>query len=195
MLCMNVSIFPKTIVSLVRPAIQALAGRLFVLTAQRKGSKNYRLSITNFFETGFVTCFYEQLLMSPVFAHLEIRHEMPHVTGSVGRPEQSDLWIRAFNGGEYHLIEVGHFSKQKVHTDAKKMRRNNPTGPNWFLALFTDQTEAKDPWKVIQSSFKRRNGLDSTLIETDKRLVVSFEVYRPNAQPDVFGAALFKVSK
>jgi len=192
---MNVSKFPSTLISLVRPAVHALAGRLFVLTAQRTGSKHYRLSITNFFETGFVTCLYEQLLMSPVFAHLEVRHEMPHQTGAVGRPEQSDLWVRAFNGGAYHLIEVGYYSVGKVHSDAKKMKKNNPTGPNWFLALFTDQAEAKDPWSVIQSSCKRKNGLDSSLIQTDQRLVVSFEVYRPNAQPDFFGAALFKVCK
>jgi hypothetical protein len=79
----------------------------------------------------------------------------------------------------------------KVHADLAKIEALNPRGANWFLAFFRD-TSAADPWSVICSSLGRRNGLNPTKVEANRKLVTSFPVYRPNGQPDAFGAAMLR---
>ena len=154
---------PKTIVSLVQPAVYAVAGRLFVLTAGRAGSAQYHPTVATFYETGLVTALYEQLLMSPQLVHLEIRHEMPY-PGPTGAPKRVDLWIRPLNGGHPTLIEAGDFGVSKVHTDLAKLKTLNPNGTNWFLAFFRDE-QAGTPQDCLDSSFARKNGLDSAKVQ------------------------------
>jgi hypothetical protein len=67
---------PRTIFALVEPAVWSLAARLLILTTDRRGSAKYQPTVGTFYETGIVTALYEALLMSPVLAHLDIRHEM-----------------------------------------------------------------------------------------------------------------------
>ena len=69
---------PEAVFALVRPAVQSVAARLFVLTAGRKGSKKYHPTANTFYETGIITALYEHLLMSPLLQHMDIRHEMPY---------------------------------------------------------------------------------------------------------------------
>lgn len=184
---------PNTIFSLVHPAVQSLASRLFVLTAGRKGSAKYRPTVNTFYETGIVTTLYEQMLMSPLLQHLEIRHEMPY-PGPVGAPKQVDIWLRPVNGGIPTLIEAGDFTVGKVHADLAKLRSLNPGGTNWFLAFFRDTktTSPRDPWAVLTSSLGRANGLDPKNVVIDKGFTTSFEVYRPTGNHDTFGAALLR---
>jgi len=106
---------PTTLLSLVQPAVQSLAGRLFVLTTGRAGSRHFKPSVVSFYETGLVTALYEQLLMTPLLQHMDIRHEMPY-HGTAGAPKQVDLWLRHLNGAHPHLVEAGDFSVGKVHT-------------------------------------------------------------------------------
>lgn len=181
---------PKTVLALVEPAVQATAARLFVLTTGRAGSARFRPTVATFYETGLVTALYEQLLMSPVLRHLEIRHEMPY-HGPVGAPKQVDLWIRHVNGAHPQLIEAGDFSVGKVHNDLAKVMALNPRGANWFLAFFRDEGAA-DPWSVITASLARANGPNATRVAADRELVTTFSVYRPNDQADTFGAALLR---
>jgi len=190
----NVGKISKTVFSLIQPYVQALASRLFTLTAGRLGSKQFAPTVGSFYETGIVTMLYEHLLMSPVLASYEIRHEMPYRTGGVGSPPRVDLWLRPVAGGLPYLIEAGDFTIGKVHTDLAKIGRLNPTGQNWFLAFFRkgDNIDPSDPWGTIQRSMNRANGLDSSRVGADQRLVTSFEVYRPNGEHDVFGAALLR---
>lgn len=188
---MNVSLIPKTILALVQPAVQATAARLFVLTTGRAGSANFQPTVTTFYETGLVTALYEQLLMSPVLAKYEIRHEMPY-PGAAGRPKQVDLWLKPVGGGYPHLIEAGDFAPGKVHSDIRKISPINAHGGNWFLAFFRNPSHAADPWAEISRSLQRANGLDAVLVEVDRRLTTSFPVYRPNHPPDHFGAALIR---
>ncbi len=184
---------PQTVFSLVQPAVQSLAARLFVLTSGREGSQKYCPTVNTFYETGIVTSLYEHLLMSPRLQHLEIRHEMPY-PGPVGAPQRVDLWLRPVNGGHPMLMEAGDFEVRKVHADLKKISTVNPNGTNWFLAFFRDpqKTTPADPWSVLANSFKRSNGLDNTLVAADPSLVVHFEVYRPTGNHDTFGAALLR---
>jgi len=195
--------------SLVPPAVNALASRLFVLSTWRPCSAKWKPNVGSFYETGLVTSLYEQLLMSPALVQLEIRHEMPY-GGTGGAPEQVDLRFRQLKGGEPTLTEAGDFSPTKVHSDLEKLAALNPDGCNWFLALFRvgplkkktkanlqklerQIQSAKKPFKTIEKSFRRRNdGLDSSLVETDKRLTGSFDVYRPDGRHEPFGFALFK---
>ncbi|MBI5820324.1 MAG: hypothetical protein HZA88_15255 [Verrucomicrobia bacterium] len=183
----------QTIFSLVKPAVQSLAGRLFVLTSGRDGSQKYRPTVNTFYETGIVTALYEHLLMSPLLQHLEIRHEMPY-HGPVGAPKRVDLWLRPVNGGHPTLVEAGDFAVGKVHEDLKKISGINPNGTNWFLAFFRDpgETKPQDPWAVLRDSFARANGLDTNHVEADPSLVTHFEVYRPTGDHDTFGVALLK---
>lgn len=181
---------PQTVLGLVEPAVQATAARLFVLTSGRAGSARFKPTVATFYETGLVTALYEQLLMSPTLNHLEIRHEMPY-QGPVGAPKQVDLWLRHLNGAHPQLIEAGDFGVGKVHTDLAKIATLNPHGANWFLAFFRSDGAA-DPWSVISKSLGRKNGLDTARVGADQRLVTSFTVYRPNGQPDTFGAALLR---
>ena len=189
---MQVSKIPKTVFELVQPAVWSLAARLLVLSTHRLGSQTFKPTVSTFYETSIITSLYEALLMSPVLAHLEVRHEMPY-PGPVGAPKQVDLWLRPHNGGYPHLIEAGDFSVGKVHRDLGKLKALNPSGSNWFLAFFRDPTYgARDPWSVIQNSFQRANGLDKTLVDASSHFATSFDVYRPNTTPDPFGAALFQ---
>lgn len=189
---MYVSKIPKTIVSLVQPAITSLAARLFVLTSSRPGAARFQPTASTFFETGLVTALYEFLLMSPVLNHLEIRHEMPYPQGGQGAPKQVDLWLRPHNGGYAHLVEAGDFGVGKVHRDLGKIKRINPNGSNWFLSFHRAGAAAADPWQVVQSSFARRNGLDGGRVDADQRLSGSFEVYRPDGQHETFGYCLLR---
>jgi hypothetical protein len=184
---------PDTIFSLVKPAVQSLASRLFVLTSGRKGSAKYRPTVNTFYETGIVTALYEHLLMSPSLQHLEIRHEMPY-HGPVGAPKRVDLWMRPVNGGHPHLIEAGDFAVGKVHGDLAKIAAINSNGTNWFLAFFRDPnaTNPSDPWDVMQKSFLHGAGLDPAKVEADQSLTTHFEVYRPTGDHDTFGAALLR---
>ena len=84
---------PETIFSLVQPAVQALAARLFVLTSGRKGSTKYRPTVNTFYETGIVTALYEHLLMSPILQHLEIRHE--YAISRAGRRSETSRFMAA----------------------------------------------------------------------------------------------------
>lgn len=189
---MAVSRVPRTILSLVQPSVQVVAGRLFVLTTGRPGSDKYQPTISTFYETGLVTALYEQLLMSPVFANYEIRHEMPY-HGTGGAPERVDLWMRPVKGGYPHLVEAGDYSKGKVESDAAKMRRLNTTGANWFLAFFRGPRNSIRPFETIHESINRANGLDQNLVEVEEQLTTSFQVYRPDGNHDPFGAALIRV--
>ncbi len=184
---------PETIFSLVQPAVQALAARLFVLTSGRKGSIKYRPTVNTFYETGIVTALYEHLLMSPILQHLEIRHEMPY-HGPVGAPKRVDLWLRPVNGGNPILIEAGDFAVGKVHNDLAKIKAINPNGTNWFLAFFRDpkKTNPGDPLTVLMNSLAHGAGLDPAKVEVDQTLVTHFEVYRPTGDHDTFGVALIR---
>jgi hypothetical protein len=184
--------FPQTLISLVQPAAYAVAARLFVLTTGRAGSKKFRPTISNFYETGIVTALYEQMLMCPTFKHLDIRHEMPY-QGPKGAPKQVDLWSRHLDGAHPQLIEAGDFSVGKVHYDLKKAMALNPKGASWFLAFFRDRTYgATDPWPVISKSLTRANGLDPTLVKAKQAWTTAFSVYRPDGNHDLFGAALLR---
>ncbi|HHM12489.1 MAG TPA: hypothetical protein ENJ16_02980 [Planctomycetaceae bacterium] len=188
---MYVSKIPKTIISLVQPAVQATAARLFVLTTGRAGSAKYQPTVSTFYETGLVTALYEQLLMSPALASYEIRHEMPY-HGPLGAPKRVDLWMRPVGGGYPHLVEAGDYSKEKIHDDISKMNSLNSTGANWFLAFFRGPVQATRPFRTLEASLNRGNGLDPDLIEIDRRLTTSFTVYRPDGNSDPFGAALIR---
>lgn len=189
---MNKALIASSLLSLVYPAVYSLAGRLFVLSNGRPGSAKFHPTISSFYETGLITSLYEQLLMSPRLSHLEIRHEMPYHNGGAGAPKRVDLWIRPPNGGYAHLIEAGDFSVAKVHADLHKIKSLNPNGACWFLAFFRGASATADPWVEISKSFGRKNGLDNTRVNTDKKFCGSFQVYRPDGNHDLFGYALFR---
>lgn len=171
----------------------SLAARLLILTTGRKGSTTHQPNVATFYETGIVTALYEALLMSPVLAHLEIRHEMPFkATDGRGAPKQVDLWLRPHNGGHPTMIEAGDFGVGKVHHDLAKLKALNPNGTNWFLAFFRQPTLAADPLSELQRSFSRKNGLDTQKVTLENVLVRSFDVFRPGAAADKFGVALLR---
>lgn len=184
---------PRTIFELLEPAVWSLAARLLILTTDRPGSKKHQPTVRTFYETGLVTALYEALLMSPVLAHLEIRHEMAFKIGSGrGAPKQVDLWLRPRNGGWPIMIEAGDFGVGKVHNDLAKLQLLNPSGTNWFLAFFRNGDAAADPLSELRASFQRRNGLNHARVELHESLVRSIDVFRPGGVPDKFGAALLK---
>lgn len=185
---------PRTVFSLVEPAVWSLAARLLILTTGRKGSAKHKPTVATFYETGLVTALYEALLMSPALAHLDIRHEMPFKEGTgKGAPKRVDLWLRAHNGGTPTMIEAGDFEPAKVHSDLGKLTKIDPKATRWFLAFFRDLPAAATPLEVLEKSFSRKGGgLDSKQVELDEALVRSFEVYRPGALPDKFGVALLR---
>lgn len=185
---------PTTIFRLTEPAVWSLAARLLILTTDRKGSIKAKPSVATFYETGIVTALYEAMLMSSVLSNYDIRHEEPYKkTKGKGAPKQVDLWLRPHNGGIPVLIEAGDFSPGKVHRDLAKLKNLNPKGANWFLALFRkDQAIAASPLLELQRSFKRKNGLKATQVKLEPTLVTSFDVFRPNGQPDKFGVALLR---
>src|ERR1039458_9790142 len=129
----------KTLLVIIEPAVRSRADRLYVLVGGRPGSQKRKPNITNYYETGLVVAIYEFLLMSPDLAHLEICHEKSYQATT--KPQQVDIWIKPVNGGIETLIECGDFSPHKVKDDAKKMRRLNPRGVNWFLAFFREQND------------------------------------------------------
>jgi hypothetical protein len=175
---------PRTIFALIEPAVWSVAALLLILTTDRQGSKAHQPTVRTFYETGLVTALYEALLMSPVLAHLEIRHEMAFkTTWGRGAPKQVDLWLRPHNGGRPIMIEAGDFAVGKIHKDLAKLKQLNPKGTSWFLAFFRGGTAASDPLQELVASFRRRNGLDSTKVKMEARLVRSFDVYRPTAAP------------
>lgn len=150
-------------------------------------------TVATFYETGIVTALYEALLMSPVLAHLEIRHEMPFKAGvGKGAPKQVDLWLRPHNGGRPIMVEAGDFGVGKVHKDLAKLKTLNPKGTNWFLAFFRQSPIAANPLDELKKSFKRKNGLDDKKVKMENVLVRSFDVYRPATTPDKFGVALLR---
>lgn len=184
---------PRTVFALVEPAVWSLAARLLILTTGRRGSVKHQPTVATFYETGIVTALYEALLMSPVLAHLDIRHEMAFkLTQGRGAPKQVDLWLRPHNGGHPLMIEAGDFTAGKVHRDLAKLKALNPDGTNWFLAFFRDPSTAEAPLQELQRSFGRRNGLDSSKVKMESALVRTFDVYRPGAAPDKFGVALLR---
>ena len=184
---------PRTVFALVEPAVWALAARLLILTTDRPGSQEHRPTVATFYETGIVTALYEALLMSPVLAHMEVRHEMAFkIREGKGAPKQVDLWLRPHNGGRPMMIEAGDFAVGKVHRDLDKLKRLNPKGTNWFLALFRTLPAAADPSTELQKSFERKNGLNAKAVVTEPSLVRSFDVFRPNKSPDKFGVALLR---
>lgn len=184
---------PLTVFRLVEPAVWSLAARLLILTTDRKGSVAAKPSVATFYETGLVTALYEAMLMTPVLANHDIRHEEPYKVGSgQGAPKQVDLWLRPHNGGWPMMIEAGDFAPGKVHRDLAKIKRLNPKGTNWFLAFFREQPESAAPEIELARSFKRANGLDSLRVVSHPNLVKSFGVFRPNGTPDPFGVALLR---
>lgn len=193
---MYVSKVPKAVFRLVQPAVTAVAARLFVLSAYRYGSAKYQPAIDSFYETGIVTALYEHMLMSPVLAHLEIRHEMPYPGAGApgpGAPRRVDLWVRPPYGGYPHLIEAGDFRVSKVHNDLDRAKGLNNNGSNWFLAFFRgEDTGAQDAVRRVQTSLARSDGLDATKVKFDKRLCTNFDIYSPDGEHQLFGAALLR---
>ena len=184
---------PKTIFRLVEPAVWILAARLLILTTDRKGSAKSKPTVATFYETGIVTSLYEAMLMSAVLANYDIRHEEPYkLNTGKGAPKQVDLWLRPYNGGIPIMIEAGDFSPGKVHRDLAKLKKLNPNGSNWFLAFFRSSPVSDDPLCELRRSFKRKNGLDDTKVQLESSLVTSFNVFRPNGNPDKFGVALLR---
>ncbi|HEV8071519.1 MAG TPA: hypothetical protein VGP76_27640 [Planctomycetaceae bacterium] len=194
---MSVSLVPRTILSLIQPAVSAVAARLFVLTTGRSGSRKFQPTVMSFYETGLVTSLYEQLLMSPVLRNYEIRHEMPYASpGVVGSPKRVDIWLRPVGGGYPHLIEAGDFSPGKVNRDCEKMRELNPNGGCWALAFFRGKgrppANPHQPLAVMNASLANARGLDNEIVEIEHRLVRSFDVYRPDGNHDRFGVAMIR---
>jgi hypothetical protein len=187
----RLSVIPRTIVSLVEPAVRSLAHRLFVLTGGRAGSEKHKVTIDSFYETGIVVSLFEFLLMSPELAHLEIRHENPYK--GTTRPFQVDLWIRPPNGGYPHLVEAGDFTPGKLRADAAKMRGLNKKGLNWFLAFFREEPASRDPMSKLRQARKRKRSLKSMRIEIDERLLGSFAIKLPGQTLTHFGYALIRV--
>jgi hypothetical protein len=183
----------RTVFALIEPAVWSLAAQMLILTTGRRGSKKHQPTVRTFYETGLVTSLYQALLMSPVLAHYEIRHEMSFKTpNKQGAPQRVDLWMRPHNGGWPMMIEAGDFAIAKVHRDLEKLKKLNPTGHNWFLAFFREGADAINPLEKLEKSFDRKNGLDKQRVKLDKSLVRSFDVYRPNEDPDKFGIALLR---
>lgn len=218
---MSASKLPKTILDLVKPAVDACAMRIYVLTHGRKGKEKAKPNILTFYETGIVFALYEQMLMSPILANWDIRWEERHKIR--GNFQWVDLWLRPSNGGLPIRIEAGDVPNGKIgkaHSDADKLIRlhaENQSSSSWFLAFVRDLAEQVKENEVkvtklygaaaksvpvtphdvlvarIKKSFKRKDGLNSNRLKFDERLVRVFEVYRPGGRCDIFGAILFKV--
>jgi hypothetical protein len=191
----SVSKVPRTVADLVQPAVQAVAARLFLLTHHREGSQKHKPTVASFYETGIVTSLYEQLLMTPGFRHMDIRHEMPY-EGTYKNKRRVDLWLRPVKGGTPHLIEVGDFAVGKVHQDGLKIDKLNRTGRNWFLAFFRKDMETVSTKAVrerIETSFNRADGLRQDLVDWDRRLTRAFDIWRPDGVREQFGYSLLRI--
>lgn len=180
----------KTLMGLIEPAIRSRADRLFVLSAGRPGSQKRKPSISTYYETGLVVGLYEFLLMSPDLAHLEISHEVKY--HATTRPKQVDIWIRPPNGGHPTLIECGDFTPGKVKADARKMRRLNPKGTDWFLAFFRDDEDAKDPWACLKYCRSRKGSLKGKHLGLEEKFTGKFVITLPG-QEIPFGWAMIRV--
>lgn len=180
----------KTVMTLIEPAIRSRADRLYVLSSGRPGSRKRQPTISTYYETGLVVALYEFLLMSPDLAHLEVSHEVRYVGKT--KPEQVDLWIRPTNGGHPTLIECGDFTPGKVKSDAKKMRRLNPNGTNWFLAFFRDDENARDPWTKLKKCRNRKGSLKGKHLGIEKKFTNHFEIELPG-QSIHFGWSMVRV--
>lgn len=180
----------KTVMDLIEPAIRSCADRLYVLSSGRPGSRKRQPKISTYYETGLVVALYEFLLMSPDLAHLEVSHEVKY--GGKTKPEQVDLWIRPTNGGRPTLIECGDFAPGKVKDDAKKMRRLNSNGTNWFLAFFRDDKNAEDPWKKLKQCRNRKGSLKGKHLGIDKKFTNHFVIKLPK-QSIHFGWSMVRV--
>ena len=171
------------------------------------GSAKHKPTIEKYYETGIVVAIYEFLLMCPDLAHLEIRHENPYAKTT--KPEQIDLWIRhpPPKGGPANAIECGDFSKSKLIKDAKKLRRLNRKGINWFLAFFREQPlpskngkkkknkwPVHDPYAALSELKKKRGhgGLKGMHIAFDERMTRSITITLPG-QKVFFGFALIRI--
>ena len=184
---------PRTVFDLVKPSVVFFAYRLLLLTHDRPGSVHANLNVSTLFETGIVTSLYEHLLMSPVLRDYEIRREWRIKTGKKQRPQQIDLWLRPTKGGHPFLIEVGDFTPGKVKTDLNKCHKFNPKAYCWFLALFRDiPAEARDPFAKLKKTAKNKRGLDTTLIDYDKKYCGTFELFTAPDRKEDFGFALLK---
>lgn len=180
----------KTVMELIEPAIRSRADRLYVLASGRPGSVHRKPTMATYYETGLVVAIYEFLLMSPELAHLEISHEVKYKKKT--KPEQVDLWIHPRNGGYATLIECGDFTPGKVKSDAKKMRRLNPKGTNWFLAFFRDDESAKNPWRKLKDCRSRKKSLKGKHLDMSEEFTRHFEISLPNQKIN-FGWAMIKV--
>jgi hypothetical protein len=180
----------KTVMALIEPAIRSRADRLYVLVGGRRGSSKRRPSITTYYEIGLVVALYEFMLMSPDLSHLEVSHEVKY--GKKTRPEQVDIWIRAPNGGRPTLIECGDFTPKKVKEDARKMRRLNPQGTNWFLAFFRDCATAEAPWTKLKECRSRKGSLKGVHIGIEEGFTGTFTITLPR-QSIPFGWAMIRV--
>lgn len=180
------SLIARAISQSVQPAIQDVATRLFYLTTFRPGSKKYKPSALNIFETTFAQSIYEHLLMAPSIGHLDLRREVP-----CGR-ERVDLWIRNEHGGKAHFIEVGFYSKDKIEGDLTKLKRLKPKEFRWILALFRGKNAKEHPNITVPKSLKRKNGLNSKLMTFNPEHSGYFDIYRPGKAGDPFGYALIK---
>ncbi len=62
-----------------------------------------------------------------------------------------------------------------MKTDLNKCHSFNSNAYCWFLALFRDvSAEAKNPFEKIEKSAKNKRGLDTTLIDYDKKYCANF---------------------
>ena len=187
----NKSLIVRTVTGLIEPAIRSRADRLFVLTAGRPGSQKHKPTFSTYYETGLVVALYEFLLMSPDLAHLEISHERSYQART--RPEQVDIWIKPPNGGHPTLIECGDFAPAKVKADARKMRRLNPNGINWFLAFFRDDWHAKNPWARLKYCRSRKGSLKGMHLALEEKFTGTFAINLPQ-QEIHFGWAMIRVN-
>lgn len=189
------TLIAKAIYQSVQPAVTEVATRLIYLTEHREGSEKFKAKNANIYETTFVQSIFEHLLMTPLIAHMEVRHEYGYPKSKTN--ERVDLWIRHPKGGIAHFIEVGFFDVKKVHCDFEKMARLAPTDAHWMLAFFL-----KEDWKSYQSPAEKvvkvldrtaTNGhLDAHSMTFNKLHSGCFQIYRPGAAPIDFGYALFK---
>jgi hypothetical protein len=184
---------PRTIFDLVKPSVVFFAYRLLLLTHNRPGSAHSRLEVATLFETGIVTSLYEHMLMSPSLREYEIRREWKIRTGARQRPEQIDLWLRPKGGGRPFLVEVGDYTAAKAKHDLNKCHTHDPNAYCWFLALFRDKpNEARDPFGKLTRSASNRRGLDTTIIDFDKKYCGTFELFTAPDRKEDFGFALLK---
>lgn len=185
----------KTTFELVEPAMWGLAARLLILSTERKGAKKHKPNVSTFYETGIVTALYEAMLMSPVLANQDIRHEMPDkkLPGAKGAPKQVDLWLRPHNGGVPTMIEAGDFKASKVRRDLDKIKRMNPYGQNWFLAFFRSEPHSGNPKAYVEKALRRKKSrLNSRIVNLSRILYHTFSIYKSKGEYEKFSVAMLQ---